>query len=324
MSGLNEHPAETSRAPASAFLLIDSQDRLQRSSLGNQDVGAFLVGLQEGSNTQPLNDFIIQKRQAFLSGYFTRLAVTEVRFEYNSPNVNPRNNKIVFFDVNSVEHIITIDEGFYTPDELADALQSALTTQIPIQTWTVTFTTNNEFDITSDDDFQISPYDGYDTIDQMMRSLFFMMNFNVLYAFEPLQNHKSSPFPSMTYTRYIDVCSRALTQYQKVKDNSTRENQTPAVLCRIYLGNYTTEGLGDGDTTSTLYNPGCRPAVIQRIFNVPKYSSWNPGQFIDQIDIQLRDDIGNLLYIAGVASNEKENALYTNNDFQLTLHASES
>jgi len=129
----------------------------------------------------------------------------------------------------------------------------------------------------------------------------------------------------MAYTRYIDICSRSLTQYQKVKDNSTRENQTPAVLCRIYIGNYSSEGLGDGGSTATLYYPGCRPAVIQRIFNVPKYASWNPGAFIDQIDIELRDDVGNLLYIPGDPNRSEElNAVRSNNQFQLTLLASES
>jgi hypothetical protein len=75
--------------------------------------------------------------------------------------------------------------------------------------------------------------------------------------------------------------------------------------------------------------------VIQRIYNVPKYSSWNPGAFIDQIDIQLRDDAGNLLYIP-YTSELTENQIdplpgqellgptYNANQFQLTCHASET
>lgn len=326
MSGLNEHPAETSRAPASAFLLIDSQDRFQKSSLkGYPDVSGFLWGMIEQTNTQPVNNFIIQKRQPFLSGYFTRLAVTEVRLEFNSPNVNPRNNKIIFIDNPGTSHTITVPENFYTPVELASALQSALTTAIPAQTWTVAFSAN-AFSIESDEDFQFVPFQ-YQTIDQSLKGLFFLMGFSPAEAFIDDTEHFGTIFPPMTYTRYVDVCSRQLTQYQKVKDNSTRENQTPAVLCRIYLGNYTTEGIGIGDSTATLYYPGCRPAVIQRLFNVPKYSAWNPGAFIDQIDIQLRDDVGNLLYVPGFYEDndtEYSNADATTNEFQLTLHASES
>jgi hypothetical protein len=133
------------------------------------------------------------------------------------------------------------------------------------------------------------------------------------------------PFPALVYTRYVDICSRNLTNYQKVKDNSTRENQTPAVLCRLYLGNYLTEGMSPNSTASWV---GSGPTVLQRIYNVPKYASWSPGAFIDQIDIQLRDDVGNLLYIPGLEDDPLEAtnfAAFTNScSFQLTLHASES
>jgi hypothetical protein len=317
---MNEHPAETSRQPASAYLFIDSQDRAQISSLGQeQSLTQFLIKYP----VQPLNSFTIQKRQPFLSGYFTRLAVTECRFEFNSPNVNKRNNLIVFFDENNVAHEIEVPEAFYTPDELATALQSALTSAIAGQTWTVAFS-GDFFTVNSDADFSIYPAE-FSTVDQTLKGLFFMMGFDATLTADPDTTQQGSQFPSMTYTRYIDICSRQLTQYQKVKDNSTRENQVPSVLCRLYLGNYTTEGLGDGGSTATLYYPGCRPCVISRIFNVPKYASWNPGAFIDQIDIELRDDIGNLLYIAGDPNrNEQLNAIRTTNEFQLTLHASES
>jgi hypothetical protein len=97
MLGLSEHPAETNRPQASAFLLVDSQDRHQVSNLSaEQQVDDAFITEQLDGVLQPLNDFVIQKRQAFLSGYFTRAAVTEVRFEFNSPNVNVRNNKIIF------------------------------------------------------------------------------------------------------------------------------------------------------------------------------------------------------------------------------------
>jgi hypothetical protein len=317
---MNEHPAETSRQPASAFLFIDSSERTQLSSLGQeQSLTSFLTTYP----VQALNQFTIQKRQSFLSGYFTRLAVTEVRFEYNSPNVNKRNNLIVFFDENDDPFEIEVPEAFYTPDELATALQTQLTADIPGQTWTVTFT-GDFFSITSDADFTIYPAE-FPTLDQTLRGLYFMMGFDRTLTSDANTIQQGSQFPSMAYTRYIDICSRQLTQYQKVKDNSTRENQVPGVLCRIYIGNYTSEGLGDGGSTATLYYPGCRPAVIQRIFNVPKYASWNPGAFIDQIDIELRDDIGNLLYIPGDPTrSEVINAINSNNQFQLTLLASES
>lgn len=322
MSGFNEHPGQTNRSAASAFLLVDSADRAQVSELNSLDLIPDF--------TQPINDFIIQKRQPFVSGYFNRLAVTECRFEYNSPNVNPRNNKLCVSGV--TEEVITIPTNFYTPDELATAVQFALTATIPGQTWSVIYDDANQcFSIVSNQAFAIVPQFPppeaplYPTLTQLRRSLFYMMGFtkvNEEFEFTQVGNK----FPSMCYTRYIDVCSRQLTQYQKVKDNSTRENQTPAVLLRIYLGNYTVDGLGDGGDSAKETWPGCRPCVIQRIMNVPKYSSWSPGQFIDQIDIQLRDDAGNLLYIPynGDDDNELLGPVQSANQFQMTIHCSES
>jgi hypothetical protein len=249
--------------------------------------------------------------------------VTEARFEFNSPNVNPRNNQITFFDASDVEYSITINEAFYTPDELATALENSLTTAIPSQTWDVAYTASSNFQIISDANFLIWPHD-YGTPQSILKGLFFMMGFSQVNSLTPLSTQEGSIFPSMCYTRYVDVCSRQLTQYQKAKDNSTRENQVPAVLCRLYLGNYTSEGVGDGDDTARKIWPGCAPAVIYRYFNVPKMSNWSSGAFIDQIDIELRDDSGNLLYIPGPYDDEVQNAILCQNNFQLTLQLSES
>lgn len=328
-----EHPGETNRPPASAFLLVDSTDRLQNSSLGPLDTPGF---------DQPLNNFIIQKRQAFLSGYFTRIAVTELRLEFMTPNVNLRNNK---FQVRVIRgagpvyelYTIQIDQKFYTPEDLAVAVEAQLQAVINEGAWECQYDPQQSaFTIANPGtpNFTIEPFD-YQNVPQTMRGLFYMMNFtefNINVANATLLQ-SGAPFPSMCYTRYIDVCSRQLTQYQKVKDNSTRENQTPAVLCRVYLGNYNFEGVGNGDASASTQWPGCAPVVIQRIFNVPKYSSWSPGAFIDQIDIQLRDDAGNLLYIPFTSDEdlnipleeqELSGPVFNANQFQLTLHCSES
>jgi hypothetical protein len=48
-------------------------------------------------------------------------------------------------------------------------------------------------------------------------------------------------------------------------------------------------------------------------------SAWSPGSFIDQVDIQLFDDCGELLYYG-----EPGGAQYSNNDYQLTFVVSEN
>jgi hypothetical protein len=335
MSSLNEHPAETQRAPASALLMIDSQDRFQIPSTEAIELWETDKALQTYAQiSQPLNNFTIFKRQPFLTGYFTRVGVTEVRMEYCCPNINERNNAIQFVLDGDVE-VIEIPPAFYTPSQLATQLESELESEFSGTSWTVTYEAElNYFKVvcndnpSGDETFQIIPYDYTDvggTNEQTLRGLYFMMNFSLATSLLGTSDTVyGQPFPALVYTRYIDICSRTLTNYQKVKDNSTRDNQTPAVLCRIYLGNYISEGVLGGSASTY---PGSAPAVIHRIFNVPKYSQWSPGQFIDQIDIQLRDDAGNLLYIPSVLAGGaiKEDTQNLNAcSFQMTLHASES
>jgi hypothetical protein len=304
--------ADTIRQPRSAYLLIDSADRIQQSELNPEDI------LEQ--DQPPLNDFTIFKRQPFLSGYFTRLSVTEVRLDYNTPNINPRNNKIDV-DVSGVVSTttLTVPQGYYTPTEFAAALQTELN-DIAGNTWTVTYNDENyNFIIvnTTNNEWSFTPY-AYDTVAQTFKGLYYRMNWAAGLGPGTAGDDitmASSSFPSLRYTDYIDVCSRQLTQYQKVKDNSTRENQTPAVLCRLYLANYTCENVGKTPMDETCW-PGLGPSVVHRIWSVPKYSAWSPGQFIDQIDIQLRDDVGNLLYLADEP--------VSGNNFQLTCHASET
>jgi hypothetical protein len=304
--GNGQDPGATQREPASAFLLIDSFDRHQ-----GPDPFDVLQDL-----TQPINNFVIQKRQPFISGFFNRIAVIEYRFPFGTPNINIRNNIIVVDPAAGPQVEITIPEGFYTPDELAAELDTQLTATIAGQTWAVVYDEElGTFSVTSNANFFFLPYQ-YPTAQQSLKGLYHMMNFGSLQA--PALVQTSLPFPQMQYTSYIDVCSRQLTQYQQVKDNSTRDNQSGGVLARIYLNTMANENLGDGGTSAKLTWPGCRPQMVYRFVNVPKYVAWSPGSFIDQIDIQLFDDAGNPLYYGS------NNAINTANDFQLSLHCSEN
>ena len=355
--GSGQDPGITQRPPASAFLLIDSRDRIQSGVSGQAEAEL----IQNGQN-QPLNDFTIQKRQAFLSGYFNRIGVTEVRFPWCIPNINPRNNQYVYTTWNpgpfpqpsTFQSTITVPEGFYNPEELAQQLSGDNKSLDPAQTFYNGFPdvpnvipqATGAFQVGSTSSFTITASDQprgglisvmnlesqYSTFTSTINSSTVTLSYPVPQnSGFPGQNYVlGQPMPKMTYTDYVDVCSRTLTQYQNVKDNSTRENQTPAVLQRIYVndnnatmsfgnGGFYPVGLSNVDVSQDTQWPGCRPGLISRIYNVPKYSSWSPGQFIDQIDIQLRDDNGDLLYIPNDGNGKTQ---FQN--FQMTFHCSEN
>ena len=306
MYGNGQDPGKTTRSPATAYLLVDSFDRHQSGEYNDPTLPVA---------DQPINNFVISKRQPFLTGYFNRLALTEVRFPYMIPNINARNNKIVVIDSASNDVELTIPEGFYTPDELATELDNQLTTGVAGQTWVVTYEEEEGlFQIVSNANFTLIPHD-YGNANRTRKGLFYMMN-GILSA--PGTTYVTAPGPSLQYTAYVDVCSRALTQFQQVKDNSSRENQAQCVVTRLFLFNYSNQNLGDGGTSAKLSWPGCRPQIVYRDFANPKQSAWQPGQFIDAIDITLYDDAGDLLYYPATSINT------TTNDFQLNFLASEN
>ena len=336
-----EHQGTPIRFPASAFLLIDSADRIQDADRVKA-IAEPLVALPDFS--QPFNNFVIQKRQPFVAGFFTRLAVTELRFEYNIPNVNARNSKMrILIDDGNIdpntwdEYTLSIPENFYTPDELAQAVEAELNSVIPAKTWTCEYLFQiSAFRITQDDPdyrFVIAPF-LYPNFNQRVRSLPYLMGFTAQngYLFSSDVQY-GTPFPPMVYTRYIDICSRQLTQYQKAKDNSTRDNQVPGVLLRLYLTGPALN-VGVGDTTAEQIWVGCRPCIFHRLFPNPKYSYWSPDAFVDQIDIQLYDDAGNILYLPpsanpnivfpSLAEQERISAIDCPSQFQLTVHCSET
>lgn len=300
--GNGQDPGLTQRTPATAFVCVDSFDRQQPAQPSGQLI------------TQPINNFVIQKRQTFMSGFFHRIGLTEVRFPFPIPNLNPRNN-IIDVSSNGITYPVTVPEGFYTPTELATELETVLAIAIPAATWTVAWSEETmTFNITSNANFTIAPHD-FGLPLQTRKGLYYMLNYTSS-SLAPSLSHASLMMPNMQYTTYVDICSRALTQFQQSKDSSSRENQSPGLICRLYLNNFTNEGLGDGDTSAKLAWPGCRGQIVHRDFPAPKMSAWQPGQFVDQIDITLYDDCGNLLYYLDPVN--------TNNDFQLTFLLSEN
>ena len=298
--------SSTTRPSQSAYLLIDSKDRYNLGKDGIYD---------QVPETSP-NDILINHQRTLGLGKIKRLAVTEFSFPWSTPNVNETNNTLyITDDVSNQKYYIKIDEDFYTPSELAEAIQTEIvdngwinaTTGVPDLVynapWTCTTDKVNKFTITSalsGSDWTVDPDSGLAGI----------MN---IYA----QNAGSDGdvkfitggIPSMAYTRYIDVCSSALTKYQNLKDSLTQLNYSD-IICRIYLDNNLNTPL-----TDTSYF-GSRPCInLSKQIVAPKYILWNENEMITSIDIRLYDDDGNLLYIP------KDN---WDLDYFLTLQMSES
>jgi hypothetical protein len=283
-----DEKASTTRPAQSAYLLIDSRDRYNLNKEGLYD---------QEPETSP-NNIIINHERALGSGQIKRIAVTEFSFPWSTPNVNQTNNTLTITDdVSDQEYIITIDEDFYTPSELADAIQSKLsstgwvnaTTGVPAPTynapWACTTDNINRFTIASSlagTTWTVKPDSGLSNI---------MNIYNKSAESDGTVNFITGGIPSMAYTKYIDVCSKTLTKFQNLKDSLTQLNYSD-IICRIYLENNLNTPLTDTSYFSS------RPCInLSRQIVAPKYILWNENEMITSIDIQLYDDAGDLLYI---------------------------
>jgi len=255
----------TTRNFASSYLFVDSADR-------------YLID----KNGIYLNDFEINPNNILINnqktlgiGSLKRLALTELSFPFVSPNIN---NFTDTFDVTNHRtnetYSITLDEGFYTREEIATALEDGLNNLTGNSTWSVTVEDDFyfNFSISSPTSGDIWAFEGDTEFDYLIGTvnlpkLTAQNNYNVSGGYAP-----------MYYTRYIDIVSSTLTRFQNVKDSQTQQNLSDQVY-RLYIDDPT------------------KPAIINKVVSNPKFMEWNENNAITSLDFKLYDDRGRLLYI---------------------------
>lgn len=210
------------------------------------------------SPNKPIGNFIFDKLSQYNGA--NRLGIRDLTINLDMPNINVYNNS---FSVNNVN--VSIPVGYYdNENDLAQAIQQALTTTIPaLGLITVTYSTVEK---------KYSISNATNTV----------MNFVVPKPCQQttgLITSNSYPYksirPTMIYTNYIDVISNRLTGYSK--GDETMDGRFN-IIDRIYVGR--------ADYLSFF---GWSQYSNIKWFRFP--SSANLGF----IDIQLRDEYGNIL-----------------------------
>jgi len=258
--------------PGDALLVIDSADRSSSTSSTGEALSI--------PNTQPYNNFRLQKPQNLVQGGFTRIQLTEINFPYAIPNVNPYTDTMWIRCNNPtggaiIDQKVTLPTGFYQGRTLAITIKGLLNTYAPISTnigvdWDCqylpcaeTYTSQNggfiitAFITAGPTPFPFALYPdnpasvGVKPIPA--KSLLNVLGFNPLsnwdYLITPRPN-KTSLYSQLTYTTYIDVVSNKLTYYQNVNDSSSKTNSIGNIICRIYIANETS----DAGTIGWYYN----------------------------------------------------------------------
>jgi len=298
-----------------------------------QDIA--LNSLYEGRRPNG-NSFTLNYPGALIYGYIKTIAISQVQIEYKIPTVVPTtdfnnpntitsgNDSFYIYNVTrDILQLITIPYGFYTPDELASVLTVLLQTvyEVGNPEFTVTYANagGNNFEFASNN-LEEFFFPDRDDIDQYLPPGVFITDiqwFNVLRAYRllgvtianaaPFDAHKCWS-PNFLYTPYIDICSQNLTKYQKIRDTDTSVNKRQSILARIYLS-----GVGAPVSTSDIYALGSQPFVMTADLNTPKIVKWNPDEAVYELDFQLYDAYGYLIFWKNIYSTE----------FQMTLICSE-
>ena len=298
-----EEKAVTIRPASTALFVVDSSDRYESvvASRGGVPPGFYL--------TSPYQ-FNISRNQSLLNGFFTRLAVTEVTFPFYLPNVNQRTSTLYFeHSVVGAPATATLTIGFYTPSELASAVQVAIVAAGGVGT-IVTYNNLGQFVIDAGVGNTITIFPGTNPPNLSSTEQFQlcdMMGFDNFNALNVAQV-QTSRITRARYTEYIDIVCTQLTYNQSLKDAAS-EPKYRDVLARIYLETENDQPIpvltdrtpGTGTSTRNTI-PGTYPFTIYRQFKTPKQIQWNKAQPIGNLVFEVYDDKGEILTASTTAS----------------------
>jgi hypothetical protein len=275
---------KTQRKQASAQMLVSSTDRYK-------DV--FDRVNQSGQPTA--SNWTLNNQRAALYGYFTRLALTQIQWQWYTPTIIEDRNDLLLLDIagaagNTI--IVKLDPGFYTYAALATEMQRAILTTAAGTAAGVTVTfTDGRFVFTA----VTAAY-----------TLAFVATAEILSEDNNIANRTyitigatttdtpaaviTTGIPTMLYSRYYDILSTKLTTYQKVKDATTNPfNTSQEIIARVYA-------TAPNTTTTSSTSLFEIPWVMNISFPVPKSIRWSPNQAIADFDIRVIDEYGQQMY----------------------------
>jgi hypothetical protein len=268
------HAATTIRQPAYAELLIDSMDR-------------FKNGFPDQSDDVPTSSkWTTQLNNYVLNGYFYRLAVTQIQFQWNLPTIIPDYNDnfeiVIDTGTDAGPHIIELTaDVYYTPTELAAEIQSKLQTEAPASGFTCVFA-EGVFQITATEDWNMSGT-AEDIIQNRCRlTLGFLASVGI-----DSGDTYYGMVPTMLPTRFIDIHSAYISKFQDVKDSSTSQNLNwQNKIARVYA-------CPPSNRIEISANGGfANPYVMTIDYATPKQIMWNPDEALNNFTLELRDEFG--------------------------------
>lgn len=291
---LSDDNALTVRPPSTAILGINSQDREIR--VGNYSPSSF--DLTQGT--------------AYMNGQFTRVALSEVRFDYITPPLSGFAPLQFTYKTGGtlppVSVLLISTANSYTwanCSTLASIIQAEVRALTPMTGFTMTF--NDTFnsgayifraESNTTDTFYFSPAPfttgtppNVTTYPIDLTNIYFRMNFENDYKTQPFATEQDTGVPCLLLTRFVDIVCEQLTNSQNVRDSSTQQTSdgqqrvSHDTICRLYLK----------DPNLPYYDQGSEPFTVVKQFKTPKEIKWNPGVPIANMSFRVLDDQGQIL-----------------------------
>jgi len=319
------------RNPASSVFCINSRDRYN-SNLTNSTI-----------STSPYN-CTLRSDQNFMTGYFERIALTEIVFPWSLYTFNAFNN-VMYIRVGAgagTYYQIVIPPGWYVPTCPPGSTVSAVTGEIttggfatgqyaldvvfqitvralagnPLPAFTCVARKVDGYFVAASNSVEVFVFATWTTnpagfapapISANATTVFEMMNWHNNGTAAAIKN---SGQPTMLWTKYVDIVCSQITQNQDVRDGTTQKVGNRDILARVYL---------QDDATTTDINLGGSPFVIYRQYTYPKQIKFDPIMPIQGfLSFQLFNDAGDLL--------QTDSAIATGDspDWQITLLVSET
>jgi hypothetical protein len=280
------------RNPSTANFQINSRDRA-RDSYGNY--------------IEKSDSFSISPSASLLNGFFTRLGVVEIVFDWQIPNVSAAagNNKLLYQVSTSTtalsSYTTTIPEGNYLGVDLLNSMARNMNLTVGAGWFTSGYTAYAGSTVsTGSQIFPALPPTGFiaGTTNNIYLTQFDRFSSalaNQLQLSSCYKTYASGPSnigsiycainPTVTPLKYVDIVCRQLTYNQSLKDGTTSVTENQDVLYRWNLawednGNVT-------DPSNMVIYQGYTKFQSRRFLSFPKQIKWTPNQPIGQIQFEL-------------------------------------
>lgn len=289
------------RNPASSVLALNSKDRYTSTFAGS-------------TNPSSPFDCVLSSKQNFMTGYFERIALTEIVFTWAIETITDRTDRIIlqYGAGAGTQVVVSIVNGWYDCTTLAAELQRALRALAGAPLGgAVTVTSNTTTGVFTCTSSNAQVFTFVTVASESQTTLFEMMNWTTI---TPAATNISG-IPSMLQTQFIDIVCSQLTANQEVKDG-TSQDTTRDILARVYLA-------ADATTTQP-ENLGSQPFKIYRQFTFPKQIRFDPLMPIQGfLKFELYNDAGEAL-TTGYSGNATPGGDQDQPDWQMTLLVSET